>query len=195
MDQEYLPTNLPKEIPDHLENKEEPINTNDVKTLISWSAPGRPFVRRSKQFYSTAVLISLLLSVIAFLFSQYALILVIFSLTFVGFSFAMIPPKNFHYRISNQGVTMEDHFYLWKELYDFYFRRKDGEDILYIRTKDFFPGALIMPLGGIPKDHVRQIIVNYLPFREMVKPTFMENSADWLTKNFPLEKTKPTPQV
>src|SRR5688572_17389121 len=115
------------------ETPKEPTLREDIKTLLSWSAPGRPYVKRGKQFYSTAILIALLLSVLAFLFSQYVLILVIFSLVFVGFAFSMVPPKNFHYRISNQGVMVEDHFYLWQELYDFYFKRKEGEDIMYIR--------------------------------------------------------------
>ena len=181
---EKLPTELPKEL------ASGEYNPRDIKTLLSWSAPGRPFVKRGKQFYSTAILIALLLSVIAFLFSQYVLILVIFSLLFVGFAFAMVPPKNFHYRISNQGITLEDHFYLWKELYDFYFKRRDGADILYVRTKDFFPGALIITLGSMPKEHVRQIMVTYLPYREFVKPTMVEESADWLTKNFPLERAR-----
>src|SRR5688572_13396144 len=100
-------------------------NPRDIRTLLSWSAPGRPYVRRSKQFYSTAVLIALLLSVVSFLFSQYILILVIFSVLFLGFAFAFVPPKNFHYAISTQGIRVEDHFYIWEELYDFYFKRRD----------------------------------------------------------------------
>lgn len=162
---------------------------NDVRTLLSWSAPGRPFKKRGKQFYMTALLIALLVEVILFLFSQYLFMFVVASLVFVGFSFAIIPPKNFHYRISNQGVMVEDHFYLWKELYDFYFRRREGEDILYIRTEDFLPGALIIPLGDIHKEQVKQAMIPFLPYREFVKPTFMDKSGDWLARNFPLEKS------
>lgn len=161
---------------------------NDVKTLLSWSAPGRPYKKRGKQFYMTALLIAVLVEVILFLFSQYLFMLVIASLVFVGFAFAFVPPRNFHYRISNQGVMMEDHFYIWRELYDFYFRRHEGDDILYIRTNAFLPGALIISLGDIPKEHVKQALLPYLPYREYVKPTFMENSAEWMVKNFPLEK-------
>src|SRR3989344_1334309 len=102
---------------------------HDVKTLLSWSAPGRPFKKRSKQFYLNALLIAILVEVILFLFSQYLFMFTVASLVFLGFAFASVPPKNFHYRISNQGITLEDHFYLWDELYDFYFKRREGEDI------------------------------------------------------------------
>ncbi len=113
---------------------------------------------------------------------------VIASLVFVGFAFASVPPKNFHYKITSEGIKVEDHFYLWQELYDFYFRRKEKQDILYVRTRDFLPGALIISLGELHKDQVRQAMIPFLPYREVVKPTFVEKSGDWLYKNFPLEK-------
>ena len=159
-----------------------------VKTLLSWSAPGRPFVKRGKQFFMTALLISLLIEIILFLFGQYLFMAVVISLVFLGFAFAVVPPKNFHYKISNQGIMVEDHFYLWQELYDFYFKRREGVDLLHVRTQDFFPGELIISLGDLHKEQVRDMMVPFLPFREYVKPTFAEKSGDWIYKNFPLEK-------
>lgn len=178
----------PLEIPDHVHSTEP--TSGDVKTLLSWSAPGRPFKKRSKQYFLTAILITLLTEIILFLFSQYLLMLVVVSLLFVAFSLALVPPKDFHYRISNQGLMIEDHFYLWQELYDFYFKERNGLDILHVRTKALLPGELTITLGAVDREHVKQIMVRYLPFREYIKPTFMEKSADWLSRNFPLESTK-----
>src|SRR3990167_8283932 len=70
---------------------------HSLKTLLSWSAPGRPFKVRTKQFYMTALLIAFFIEIILFLFSQYMLMFVVASLVFVGFAFAYVPPKNFHY--------------------------------------------------------------------------------------------------
>ncbi len=159
-----------------------------VRTLLSWSAPGRPFKVRGKQFYMTAILIAFFIEIILFLFSQYMLMFVVASLIFVSFAFAYVPPKNFHYKISTEGFMLEDHFYIWHELYDFYFTKRNGEDILSIRTKSIFPGILTITLGDISKDHAKDVLVRYLPYREYIKPTFMEKSGDWLSKNFPLEK-------
>jgi hypothetical protein len=182
------PLDLPAHagIPDHV-HVDEP---SEVKTLLSWSAPGRPFKKRSKQYFLTAILITLLTEVILFLFSQYLLMLVVLSLLFVAFSLALVPPKDFHYRISSQGLMIEDHFYLWQELYDFYFKERNGLDILHVRTKAILPGELTITLGAMDREHVKQILVRYLPFREYIKPTFMEKSADWLSRNFPLEGTR-----
>jgi hypothetical protein len=160
----------------------------DVRTLISWTSPGRPFKRRTKQFYLTALLLMFFVEIILFLFSQYLLMLVVLSLVFVSFALESIPPKDFHYRISSEGVKIEDHFFLWQELYDFYFRKVNGVSVLHIRTNAFLPGELTLTLRDVDKEHIKQVLLPYLPFREYVKPTFMEKSGDWLSKNFPLER-------
>jgi hypothetical protein len=171
------------EAPDFLQNHVP----SQVRTLLAWTAPGRPFRKRSKQYYLTSLLIMLLVEVILFLFSQYMLMLVVVSLVFVAFALATVPPRDFHYRISTEGITVEDHFYLWQELYDFYFRKRNGENVLHVRTHDFIPGELTITLGGIGEEHIKSVLLPFLPYREFIKPTFMDKSADWLTKNFPLE--------
>ncbi|MEX2007324.1 MAG: hypothetical protein WD992_00970 [Candidatus Levyibacteriota bacterium] len=163
--------------------------THQIKTLLSWSAPGRPFHKRSKEYYLTGLLIVVFVEVILFLFSQYLLMVVVLSLIFVSFALASVPPKDFHYRISTEGVTIEDHFYLWQELYDFYFKKRGNAQVLHLRTHAFIPGELTITLGDMDKEHVKAVLLPYLPYREVIKSTFTEKSGDWLAKNFPLEKT------
>ena len=161
---------------------------NEIKTLVSWSAPGRPFRKKGKEFYISGLLIVFLVDVILFIFSEYLLMFVVIALYFFAVALAYVPPQNFHYRISTQGIKIEDHFYIWDELYDFYFKVIDGVEVLIVRTHSIIPGELKIPLGDVPIDHVRRILVGYLPYREVVSPTFMEKSGDWLAKNFPLER-------
>lgn len=191
---EKIPKDLPKEepIPHARENPklDEEQDFHDVKTLLSWSAPGRPFKKRSREYYLSSLLIMLFVEIILFLFAQYLLMLVVASLVFLAFSLATIPPHDFHYRISSEGIMVEDYFYLWQELYDFHFKTEHGSDVLHIQTQSYFPGELIITLGSISKNHIRQVLLPYLPYREFVKPTFMDKSSDWLAKNFPLEKEK-----
>lgn len=181
---------LPKEPSDLPSPQHSQSYPGEVKTLLSWTSPGRPFRKRGKQYYLTSLLIMLLVEVILFLFSQYLLMLVVVSLVFVAFALATVPPRDFHYRISTEGITIEDHFFLWQELYDFYFRKIEGIDVLHIRTHSFIPGELTLTLRDIDKEHVKRVLLPYLPYREVIKPTFMEKSADFLSKNFPLENTK-----
>src|ERR1035437_1727032 len=114
--------------------EEEKENSYAENTPLEWTAPGRPFKKRSKQFYLTALLIMLLVEIILFLFSQYLLMVVVVSLVFVAFSLASVPPSDFHYRVSTEGIMIENRFFLWKELYDFYFKKTDGVETVRVRT-------------------------------------------------------------
>jgi hypothetical protein len=169
-----------------IRDQAQPTHVEEV-TPIEWIAPGRPFQKRGKQFYLTGLLIMLLVEIILFLFSQYMLMVLVLSLVFVSFALAAIPPKDFHYRMSSEGIRIEDTFFLWKELYDFYFKKEGGMDTLHVRTQALLPGELILTLGSMEKEKVKKTLFSYLPFREFVKPSFMEKSGDWLSKNFPLE--------
>lgn len=160
----------------------------DVKTLISWSAPGRPYRKKSKAFYLNGLLIVFLVEVILFIFSEYLLMFVVLTLYFFSAAIASVPPQNFHYRISTQGIKVEDHFYIWDELYDFYHKKIDGMDVLVVRARNLIPGELKISLGDVPFDHVRRVMINYIPYREVVRPTFIEKGGEWLAKNFPLER-------
>lgn len=160
---------------------------HQIITELEWSAPGRPYRKRGKQYYLTATLITLLVEIILFLFSEYLLMMVVLSLVFVAFALALTPPSNFRYRISSEGITIEDRFFLWKELYDFYFYKREGVETLHIRTEDFFPGELILTMGEVSENEIKKALIPYLPFREYVKPTFADKAGDWLSRNFPLE--------
>lgn len=164
------------------------IEQHAVKTYLSWHAPGRPYRKRSKEYFTNSFLITMAIEIILFLFSQYLLMLVVISLAFLAFALAIVPPHMFYYKISSEGIQVEDNFFIWEELYDFYFLKRQGIDVLHVRTKAYFPGELTVVLGDIPVDQVRAVMLPFLPYREHVEPTFMEKAGDWLEKNFPLEK-------
>lgn len=160
----------------------------ETKTLLSWSAPGRPFEKKGKEYFLNILIIMLLVEVILFLFSQYVLMALVLALVFLTYALNTVSPHDFHYKITSGGIMVEDHFFLWQELYDFYFKQVNGVDVLIIGTKAWYPGELTIVLGMMHVDHVRDTLLQYLPYREYVKPTFMEKSSVWLEKNFPLDR-------
>lgn len=173
-----------KEINEEYEEYQE-----DVTTYLSWHAHGRPYKKRSLEYYTNAFLIMLSVEIILFLFSQYIQMLVVFSLAFLAFALAVVPPHMAYYRISDEGIRIEDYFYIWDELYDFYFMRHNGMDVLHVRTKAYMPGELTIVLGDLTTNQVKSILIHFLPYREYVRPTFTEKAGDWLEKNFPLERS------
>jgi len=161
----------------------------DVVTLLSWHAPGRPYKKRSLEFFINGFLIIMAVEIILFLFHEYLLMLVVFALGFLSLALAIVPPHIFFYRISSEGIRVEDNYFIWDELYDFYFMKRHGQDVLHVRTHAYLPGELTIVLGDMPLNQVKSVLLPYLPFREYVEPTFMEKAGDWLEKNFPLERS------
>lgn len=162
----------------------------ETKTFLEWEAPGRPFRPRSREYFINAFLIMMAVEIILFLFSQYLLMMVVFSLIFLSFALSSVPPKMFTYKISSEGILVEKTFFIWEELYDFYFFKDQGEEeTLHITTKSFFPGEITLTLGNVSIDELKMILLPYLPFREYVEPTFLEKMGKWLERNFPLERT------
>lgn len=169
--------------------KQEEQSYHDVKTLLSWHAPGRPFKKHSKEYFINIFLIMTAVEVIIFLFHMYLLMLVVLSLAFLAFALAIVPPHVFYYKITSEGVRIEDSFFIWEELYDFYFTKHDGIEVVKIGTKAYIPGELTLILGEITPQQIKRAILPYLPFREYVRPTYTQKAGDWLEKNFPLEKS------
>ncbi|HWY78754.1 MAG TPA: hypothetical protein VNW29_00165 [Candidatus Sulfotelmatobacter sp.] len=161
---------------------------DDIKTYLSWHAPGRPYQSHSLEYYTNSFLITLAIEIILFLFSQYLLMALVISLAFLVFALAVVPPHKLYYRVSSEGIRIEDHYFIWDELYDFYFLKSHGQDVLHIRTKAYLPGELTIILGDVPTQQVKTVLLSFLPFREYVKPSFVDKAGSWLEKNFPLEK-------
>ena len=170
------------------ENVADQEDYDDVTTYLSWHAPGRPYKKHSIEYFTNSFLIMMAIEIILFLFAQYLLMALVFSLAFLAFALAIVPPRTLYYRVSSQGIRIEEHYFIWDELYDFYFTKTQGQDILHIRTKAYFPGELTIIIGEIPLQQIKSVLIQFLPFREYVKPTFTEKAGNWLEKNFPLEK-------
>lgn len=173
------------------EKKEETaqiISDYEIKTILSWHAPGRPFKTHSKEYFINIILIVMAFEIILFFFSWYLLMMVVLSLTFLGIVLATVPPHPFYYKITTEGIRIEDSFFIWDELYDFYFTKHYGIQVLKIGTKAYFPGELTLTIAEVSEDQIKASLLPFLPFREYVKPTFIEKAGDWLERNFPLEK-------
>jgi hypothetical protein len=162
----------------------------DVSTILSWHAPGRPFKKHSKEYFINGFLILTAVEIIAFLiFHDLYLSSAIFSVAFLWFALSIVPPHVFYYKITSEGVRIENSFFIWEELYDFYFTKHHGIDVVKIETNAYIPGELTLVLGDITIQHMKEALLPFLPFREFVSPTFTQKAGDWLEKNFPLEKS------
>ena len=169
-------------------SEEHPHLKGEIHTYLEWQAPGRPFIKHSKQYYLNALLIMTAIEIILFLFSEYTLMVVVLALVFLAFALATVPPRLFHYRVTSEGILVEDHFFIWSELYDFYFWKEHGVQVLHIGTRGF-PGEVLLTLESETQiEKVKKVLLRYLPFREYVAPTLLDKASGWMEHKFPLEK-------
>ncbi len=164
------------------------METEEIKTLLSWEAPSRPFRKKDRSYYTTIIILVVLIVLIVFLWlGDFLLIGVILSFGFVAYVLAFVPPHNIKYKISTQGITIGEDFYFWHFLDAFWFKEKDGSKVLHIQTRLSFPAQLMLVLGNMSEKGVKKVVARFLPFVEVPYKTWMEKWSDGLQKHFPLE--------
>ncbi|MBI2019491.1 hypothetical protein HYS95_02380 [Candidatus Daviesbacteria bacterium] len=163
------------------------MEAEEIKTLLEWEAPARPFRKKDRSYYTTIAVLVILLVLIAFLIQEFLLVGVILAFAFVAYVLAFVPPHDITYRVSTQGITIGEDFYFWHFLDSFWFKEKDKQKILHIQTRLRFPAQLMIVLGTEDEEKVKKIMAKFLPFVEVPYKSLMEKWAESLQKHFPLE--------
>lgn len=171
----------------HLDFDYEDPEHDPVKTLIEWVAPSRPFRKKDRSFYTTVAILIILVSMLALLAGERILVAALFALMFLVYVISFIAPEDAKYRISTQGVTINDHFYHWHELDSFWFEEKEGFKVLFIATQLYYPAVIMLVLGNTSQDEVKRICARFLPYHEIAPKSTIEKWAESLQKHFPLE--------
>lgn len=165
----------------------EPAKPVELKTLLKWTAPVRPFKKRDREYYTTIAAIVFLLAVILLFLKEWLLIAVMAALMFVAYVLATVPPESVEHELNSRGVLTGGKLYKWEDLARFWFSQKWSETILHLDTKLKFPGRLMLLLGNQDEAKVKEIISKRVQF-EIPEKTFMDRSAAWLSAKIPLEK-------
>ena len=158
-----------------------------VENLATWEASSRPYRKKDRYYYTTIVILVILLCFIAFLAQEFLLIGVLFALTFVAYVLAFVPPNDITYKLSTQGIIIGDHFYFWHDLDSFWFKEKEGIQVLIIQTRLRFPGQLMLVLGTEELEKIKKIVAKFLPYHEIPQTSVLDRWSDSLQKHFPLE--------
>jgi len=159
----------------------------ELKSLLKWQAPMRPFKKRDREYYTTIAAIVFLLAVILLFLKEWLLIAVMVALMFVAYVLATVPPEKVEHEITTRGVVTGEKTYRWEDLRSFWFSRKWKEVILHVETKLGFPGRLMMLLGEVEEKKIKEILQKQMEY-EVPEETFMDRSAKWLQKKVPLDK-------
>jgi len=169
---------------DSFEAQDKPVEVlpvKELKILLSWKAPLRPFRRRNTEFWTTVLAIIFLISLILFFLKELLLIATIFSLTFVYYVLSTVPPEEIEYQLTSRGVRFAQFEYPWENFYRFWISQKEGQKILNIEGRAGFTGRLMLMLGNQDENKVKEIIAKYL-LQEEAPPTFFDQASEWLSQ-------------
>ncbi len=164
------------------------MEAEEIKTLLSWEAPSRPYKKKDRSYYTTIITLTIVSILAVFFWLQSILLIgVIASLAFVTYVLAFVPPHNITYRVSTQGITIGEDFYFWHFLDAFWFKEKEKQKVLHIQTRLRFPAQLMLVLGGEDEEKIKKLIAKFLPYVEVPYKSWMEKWSEGLQKHFPLE--------
>jgi len=154
----------------------------EIKTLVSWKSPLRVFKKRDPKHFANLILVVFLICLVLIFFKEFLLVGVVLALVFVAYVTSHIEPPELEHRITTRGLTSGGRTYLWEELKEFWFTKKDGRTVLNIDTKLRFPSRLFVVLDEEKAEEIRRFLSKYLPFREKPKITWLDRLGDWFSQ-------------
>lgn len=153
---------------------------------LVWTSPSRLFKKRDKEYFTNVGAIVFLLIVILVFAREFLLVAAVVSVVFLIYVLSTVPPEDVSHSITNLGVESAGHFYRWEELVEFWFEEQWGQVMLVLKPR--MGTRTIMLLGSEPKERIRELLAEHIPFREEPEKTWVDNAATWLSKKVPLEK-------
>jgi len=153
--------------------------------ILQWTAPSRPYKKRNKKYYSTMVIIALLISLILGFAGQLAAITVVIAVAFLVYVLSVVPPQDVNFKITTWGIKVEKTLYYWEELGRYWFTKKHNENILNIECARF-PNRLTILLGSQDQEMIKKVLSEVL-LNQKPEPTLYEKAANWLQEKIPLD--------
>lgn len=145
------------------------------KELVSWTAPARPFKRRTRQFYVTLFAIAGLMALLLIFMSEFLPILLIISLVFLYYVMSTVEPENVSYIITSKGIKIAEQRIDWINLGRFWFTKRFDTDLLVVEAANL-TGRIELVLGANLKDSVKSVLEEYLVYED-VPPSIIDKAS------------------
>ncbi|MDO8487978.1 MAG: hypothetical protein Q7S31_01535 [bacterium] len=159
------------------------------QTLLKWMAPARPFKVRDRQFFTTIIVIAVLVSILMAFAREWMLIAVIASLIFAYYIWSTVPPEEVEYSITSRGVRVHSQLFRWEDLNQWWMEDKWGQKILTIATPLSVTRRLHLLLGNTDEQQVGQVLEKYLVMEKPAE-TAIDRAGRWVAEKFPLEASR-----
>ncbi len=162
----------------------------EEKVLVSWKSLEKPITKRGKDFYSTVLVLAVLVAIVLFFIEGIMPVLVVAAIVFVVFASSKAQPNMTEHVITNQGIVTGGQKYLWGELIVYWIKKTGGGEWIHIAKTRRWPTQLVMITPkedeGTTTKEIRMVVARYLPYEEP-KETFIDRAMRWLSEKMPLE--------
>ncbi|MFH1561679.1 MAG: hypothetical protein ABID04_03855 [Patescibacteria group bacterium] len=168
----------------------EVLAVKQEKVLLTWRALERPYQKKDKEFWMTALSVLGLVCLILFFVKEWFLILALLALVFLYYALTTVAPKETEYKITTKGVYISaSQVFAWDVLRRFWLDKKWGQDMIRFETWLNFPRVVGLVIAPDKKEEIEKTVAKYLP-EEAMSPTAFDKLSSWLADKFPLETKK-----
>lgn len=159
------------------------------QVIFSWTAPLRPYKKRSGTVLRFYLAVAFLLSVIIVFFGDKVLLLPIWALLFLFYILTITPPPNVENKITKFGIQTSNTTFHWDSLSYFYFTKKFGFYILTLVTHPpvNYHAYLVVP-DIETKETVLALLTDHIVYIESPKKSITEKLIDLFCLLIPEEK-------
>lgn len=167
----------------------QPSIKGEERILLEWKSIERPFKERGRDFYSTVLVLAVLIGIILFFIEGLMPVLLVASVVFVVFVMSKAQPRVVEHKITTRGIETERNKFWWSELIVFWFEEKWGYDLVHVLTARNWPRQILLVLpesGEIEKEKVKEVLGNYLPL-EKPQDSWLDKAVNWLGDKVPLD--------
>lgn len=159
----------------------------EEKTLLRWESAERLYKTRGKEFYSTMVVLAVLISIIMFFIEGIMPVLVIWAIVFVAWAMSKTVPVKAGHEITSLGIRTGGGLYTFPEMLFFWVEEKWGEKVLKVAIARVFPNQLSLIINAVDDLPIRKILTgNGVVFRKP-EPNLLDKITRFLGEKIPLE--------
>lgn len=172
-----------------VDSQEEEILDLEEMDLLVWRAPERVQKERSKEFFSTVVVLALLVGLIMFFIEGLMPVLVIWAIVFAVWAVSKTPPLEVEHKLTTWGIRSANTLYRYSGMRQAWLEDKDGQRLLRVALARFPWQLNLIILPEQEKEIKRTLSAMQVP---LLKPetTRVDRMVKWLGEKIPLEEAK-----
>jgi len=148
--------------------KQKPKNKKAERSKkIKWTTLEFEKHEKGKKWFIFLGLISLVFVIIAAIFNNFLLSIIIILATFILFVYAKKEPRKINFIIDGRGIKIDNKLYKYKEIKSFWMFYEPPEvKELSIRSNKAFMPYIKIPLSKQNPAEIRRFLLRFLPERE-----------------------------